>query len=233
MSAPGLKPAAPIAARTKSSACAGRGEVRAQSPPRRRPWCCGLRPSAPFFSAWKTSAPMRKASAKLGAPTGTIMNSWKSIGLSACAPPFDDVHHRHRQQRRSRAAEIAIERLVVVARGGLGGGERHAENGVGAEPLLVVGAVELAAGAGRARAGRSASKPVRALRISPLIASTALPHALAAVALAAVAKLVRLVRAGRGARRHRGAAEGAVRRAPRRPRRWGCRGCRESPGRRR
>src|SRR3954452_3001111 len=42
-----------------------------------------------FFSAWKTSAPMRSASAKLGAPTGTTMNSWKATLLSACAPPFN------------------------------------------------------------------------------------------------------------------------------------------------
>jgi hypothetical protein len=41
-----------------------------------------------FFSAWKTSAPMRSASAKLGAPTGMTMNSWKSTLLSACAPPL-------------------------------------------------------------------------------------------------------------------------------------------------
>ena len=39
-------------------------------------------------SAWKTSAPARTASAKLSAPSGTIMNSWMSMGLSACAPPF-------------------------------------------------------------------------------------------------------------------------------------------------
>jgi hypothetical protein len=39
-------------------------------------------------SVWNTSEPMRTASARLGAPTGMIMNSWKSIGLSACAPPL-------------------------------------------------------------------------------------------------------------------------------------------------
>ena len=41
-----------------------------------------------FFSAWKTSEPTRTASAKLSAPTGMTMNSWMSIGLSACAPPL-------------------------------------------------------------------------------------------------------------------------------------------------
>ncbi|RAO54134.1 hypothetical protein ONO86_01265 [Micromonospora noduli] len=37
---------------------------------------------------WKTSAPIRTASANVCAPTGAIMNSWKSSGLSACAPPL-------------------------------------------------------------------------------------------------------------------------------------------------
>ena len=40
------------------------------------------------FSAWKTSEPMRTASDRLSAPTGITMNSWMSIGLSACAPPL-------------------------------------------------------------------------------------------------------------------------------------------------
>ncbi len=31
---------------------------------------------------------MRSPSEKLSAPTGMIMNSWKSIGLSACTPPL-------------------------------------------------------------------------------------------------------------------------------------------------
>ena len=42
----------------------------------------------PLFSVWKISAPARSASANVGAPTGMIMNSWKSIGLSACTPPL-------------------------------------------------------------------------------------------------------------------------------------------------
>ena len=41
-----------------------------------------------FFSVWKISEPMRTASASVSAPTGMIMNSWKSIGLSACTPPL-------------------------------------------------------------------------------------------------------------------------------------------------
>ena len=41
-----------------------------------------------FFRVWKISAPMRTASAQVRAATGMIMNSWMSIGLSACAPPL-------------------------------------------------------------------------------------------------------------------------------------------------
>ena len=36
-----------------------------------------------FFSAWYTSAPIRRASANDGAPAGTTMNSCRSIALSA------------------------------------------------------------------------------------------------------------------------------------------------------
>ena len=41
-----------------------------------------------FFSAWNTSAPIRKPSRKEVAPTGRIMNSWKAMGASLCEPPL-------------------------------------------------------------------------------------------------------------------------------------------------
>ena len=47
-----------------------------------------LRDLSTAFSAWNTSAPQRSASAKVGAPQGTIMNSCTSTLLSACAPPL-------------------------------------------------------------------------------------------------------------------------------------------------
>ena len=43
---------------------------------------------SPFFSAAKISEPMRMPSATVPAPIGWIMNSWMSIGLSACTPPL-------------------------------------------------------------------------------------------------------------------------------------------------
>ena len=37
---------------------------------------------------WNTSAPMRRPSFRVFAPTGWIMNSWMSTLLSACSPPL-------------------------------------------------------------------------------------------------------------------------------------------------
>ena len=41
-----------------------------------------------FLSAWNTSVPICRPRANESAPTGTIMNSWKSTELSAWAPPL-------------------------------------------------------------------------------------------------------------------------------------------------
>ena len=40
------------------------------------------------LSAWKTSTAMRSALPNESAPAGTSMNSWKSMPLSAWAPPL-------------------------------------------------------------------------------------------------------------------------------------------------
>ncbi len=76
-----------MALTTKSSAASADGRFGAKPPssPTLVLWPA-------FFSSprsvWKISEPQRSASAKLAAPTGRIMNSWKSIGLSACTPPL-------------------------------------------------------------------------------------------------------------------------------------------------
>ncbi len=41
-----------------------------------------------FFNVWYVSAHILMASAILSAPTGIIMNSWKSKAFPACSPPF-------------------------------------------------------------------------------------------------------------------------------------------------
>ena len=123
---------------------------------------------------------------------------------------IDDVHHRHRQRPRRGAADIAIQRHVEGFGRRLGDRERHAENGVGAEPALVGRAVELDHGLVDLDLllGVHAAERVENLAIDGL---DRLPHALAEIArLVAVAQLNRLMRAGGGARRHRRAAHRAV-----------------------
>ena len=75
------------------------------------------------------------------------MNSWKSTELSAWAPPLSTFIIGTGRTSRLAAAvelgEVAVERLAGVGRGGLGGRQRDAEDGVGAEPALVRGPVEL------------------------------------------------------------------------------------------
>ncbi len=61
------------------------------------------------------------------------------VGVRAA---IDDIHHRRRQDSRHGAADVTVKRQARSFRRGLGDGERHAEDGVGAEPRLVVRAVE-------------------------------------------------------------------------------------------
>ena len=140
------------------------------------------------------------------------MNSWKSTELSAWAPPLRTFIIGTGRMRRLAAAvelgQVAVERLLGVGRGGLGGRQGDAEQRVGAEPALVRGAVELdhrpverallgGAGAGQRRGDLAVDVGDRA------------GDALAGPALAAVAQLDRLELAGRGARGDRGEAAGA------------------------
>ena len=62
------------------------------------------------------------------------------VGVRAAV---EDVHHRHRQDVRVRAADVAEQRQPGGLGGGLGHGQRHAEDRVGAQPGLVRGAVEV------------------------------------------------------------------------------------------
>ena len=129
------------------------------------------------------------------------------VGVHAAV---DDVHHRHGQQPRIRAADIAVERQAVRLGRGLGDGKRDAEDGVGAEPALVLRAVELDQ---RLVDLDLVLRLHAADRVEDLAVHglERLLHALAEVArLVAVAQLDRLVRAGRGAGGNGGAAERAV-----------------------
>ncbi len=122
----------------------------------------------------------------------------------------DDVHHRHRQDMRRNAADVAVERQAAGIGRRLGHRQAGAEDGVGAELALVVGPVE--------RDHRHVDVALvfgieaeQGVGNRPVDRVDRLQHALAEIAvLVAVAQFDRLVRAGRGARGHRGAAEAAV-----------------------
>ena len=119
------------------------------------------------------------------------------VGVHAAV---EHVHHRHRQHVGVGAADVAVQRQLELVGRGLGHGERHAEDGVGAEAGLVVGAVEVD------------QRPVDAALVERVEADDGVgdlavdvgdgvEHALAAEAVAAVAQLDRLERPGRGAGR--------------------------------
>ena len=128
------------------------------------------------------------------------------VGMRAA---IEDVHHRRRQDARIGAAHITIERQTGGFRRGLGGGQRHAQKRVGAQALLILGAVQ---------ANQKLVDQALLARINTgdgfkdlgLDRRDGLQHALALVAVAAIALFNSFVRAGRGAGRHRGAAHGAV-----------------------
>ena len=109
---------------------------------RRRPWSDSPCLSSSFFRAWNTSAPQRSASRKLLAPTGTIMNSWMSRLLLACAPPLMTFIIGTGICIAPAAAEVAIQRQAGFFGRGLGHRHRHGQHGVGAQARLVFGAVE-------------------------------------------------------------------------------------------
>ena len=128
------------------------------------------------------------------------------VGVRAAV---DDVHHRHRQQVRVGAADVAVEREPGRVGRGPGDGERDAEDRVGAQLGLVGGAVGVE--------HRLVDEPL-VVGVEPLDrGAEGLDHrvdggldALAEVAVAAVAQLDRLERAGGRATGDGRAGEGPV-----------------------
>ena len=168
-------------------------------PPVPRPRSCSV-----FFSAWKTSAPVRSASRerrRADRHDHELLEVDLVVGVRAAV---EDVHHRHGQDVRRVAAEVAPQRQPLLGRRRVGGGERHAEDRVRAEARLVRRAVEVDQRAVEALlVGRVAARD----RLGDLAVDVAdrLRHALAAERRAAVAQLGRLELAGGCAARHRGA----------------------------
>ena len=122
----------------------------------------------------------------------------------------EDVHERDGQDPGVDAAEVAVERQARGDRGGLGGGEADAEDRVGAQLALVLGAVGGDQGGveGALLGGVHADGGLgeRAVDVGHRLRDTLAQVAL----LVAVAELDRLVGAGAGPRGHGGPAERAV-----------------------
>ena len=232
MSSPGLKPAASIALTQNSSAASADGRFGAKPP------------SSPTLVLWPAffSAALQRME-DLRAPAHgfgegrradrqdhELLEVDRVVGVDAA---IDDVHHRRRQHAGHRPADIAVERQAGRFGRRLGDRQRHAEDGVGAEPRLVGRAVE--------RDHRLVDlELVLRLEARDRVEQVAvdrldrLQDALAAVAaLVAVAQLDRLARARsrRPTERRRGPSSRP--RGSRRPRPSDCRGCRGFRGRRR
>ena len=149
------------------------------------------------------------------------------VGVGAAV---DHVHHRHGKHMGVGATDVAVQRHTELVGGGLGDRQADAEDRVGAEPRLVVGAVELAQQRvdDALRHGVEAIEGVGDLAVHEADRSL---HALASVAVATVAQLDRLVLTCRGAARHGGAPGRAGVEERLRPRRSGCHANRGSRGR--
>ena len=139
---------------------------------------------------------------EIGRADGTYHELLKRDGCVGVQTAVHDVHHRYGQYAGVRAADIAVERYPQRMGGGFGGGERHAENGVGSQMRLALRAVNGEHRAVYLRLCRN----IRAdeCRSDCLVhVLHRFQHALAAVAvLVAVAQFECLVSAGGCAARH-------------------------------
>ena len=120
-----------------------------------------------------------------------------------------DVHHRHRQRRRTRAADVAVEWHARTFRRRLGDRKRDAENGVGAEARFVRRAVQLAHHAVDAQLFLriEAAQNIEDFGVH---GCDGVFDTLAAIAFTAITQFHRFARAGGSTGRHGGAAEAAV-----------------------
>ena len=69
-----------------------------------------------------------------------LLDVHRGVGVAAAV---EDVHERHGERAGERATEVAVERHTELVGGSVRRGHREAEDGVGAELVLVVGAVEV------------------------------------------------------------------------------------------
>ena len=121
------------------------------------------------------------------------------VGVDAT---IDDVHHRHRQNMGVGSAEVAPQGQLEIIGCCLGHGQAGAEDGVGAEPALVVRSVQRAESDvdGPLLEGIDAVEEIGNLTVHETDGGV---DTLAQVAAPTVAQFYGLVFAGRGTRRHR------------------------------
>ena len=129
------------------------------------------------------------------------------VGMHAAV---EDVHHRCGQQMSVDAAQVLAQRQASRLGSGAGNGQRHAQDGVGAELGLVGGTIRSDQRGidGALIEGIEAHDGIGALVVDVL---DGLRNALAQVAaLVAIAQLAGLKGAGRSTRRHHCTAKAAV-----------------------
>ena len=124
--------------------------------------------------------------------------------------PVEDIHHGDGEHAGPVASEVPVQRQAGRLRRRAGHRQRHAENGVGADDVLVVRTVEFDHGA--VHPGQVGSVPAAQRRGDFIVdAGDGAEHAFAEVArTVAVTALVRLVGARRSARRDNRPPEGAA-----------------------
>ena len=154
---------------------------------------------------------MRSASRKVGAPTGMIMNSWKSTVLSACLPPLRMFIIGTGRTRGVGAAEVAVQRQAERRRRRRGRRPATRRGWRWRRACALFGVPSSSIISWSMPTWSRASWPSSSAAMASLTFSTALSDALAEVALlVAVAQLDGLVRAGAGAAGDGGPADGAV-----------------------
>ncbi len=152
---------------------------------------------------------MRIASLKLGGADRDADELLEVEVVGGELAAVDEVDERHRQHARL-GAQVAVQRQARGRGGRAGRGERHAEDGVGAEVALAGRAVELAQEAVERRLiGRVAADDRR--RDHVVDVGDRPGDAVAAVRGPAVAQLDRLAAAGRAPGGHVGAAQDPAR----------------------
>ena len=131
-------------------------------------------------------------------------------GVVGVRAAVDDVHHRRRQQPGADPAQVAEQRQPAVVGRGPGVGQRHAQDGVGPEALLVLRAVEFV----HAVVQRHLIQRVHAAQFVGQLGVDVLDRLQNPLAevfrLVAVAEFPRLVDSGAGAAGHGRPAEAAV-----------------------